>query len=442
MSRLNPSSTRVSGNDVFISYSRKDQSFVRRLDEAFRQLNRDPWVDWDEIHKGEEWWQAIQRGIEGADTFVFVISPDSIASSVCREEIEHAAQHNKRFLPIVRREGFDPKQVHPRVSSHNWLFFRETDDFGVAFEELQKAIDMDLEHARAHTRLLVRAIEWQAKNQNSSYLLRGADLEDAKQWLISSTSKEPQPTELQAQYVNAGIKAEADRLKALRRTRRTVVLTTILANILLAVGSGIWFYLHQMEKARQIIQTDMIKALRMGTLGTNGGDFAALANLGTSQGSNAAIASPLYQTHQQWLSSIRTVFPDTITRTYIDGGPEKILWVGDIARNLPGERAETKFLESVNAKHSERNVFEGKEMIIMAPYTDRLGRWISASGPIKNAGGEIVGGMKVYYSENYLINEQDDVRKALIIAYLIIVFWLLVLSVIILRALRPVESDQ
>lgn len=442
MSRLNPSSTRVSGNDVFISYSRKDQSFVRRLDEAFRQLNRDPWVDWDEIHKGEEWWQAIQRGIEGADTFVFVISPDSIASSVCREEIEHAAQYNKRFLPIVRREGFDPKQVHPKVSSHNWLFFRETDDFGVAFEELQKAIDMDLEHARAHTRLLVRAIEWQAKNQNSSYLLRGADLEDAKRWLISSTSKEPQPTELQAQYVNAGIKAEADKLKVLRKTKRNVVMTTILANILLAVGSGIWFYQFRMQEAREAIQTDMVKALRIGSLGTNGDDFATLAALGSSQGNEVAIANPLYQTHQTWLVSIRTVFPDTFARTYIYGDPGSIRWIGDVSRNIPGVRAKTQFFDSFNAEHSEQNAFEGQETIIMEPYRDDLGEWISASGPIRNTVGQIVGGMRVDYSKSYLIKEQNYVRQVLAIAYLIVAFWVLILSVIILRAMRPAESDK
>ncbi len=442
MNRQDAFSTRVSGNDVFISYSRKDQLFVRQLDEAFRRLNRDPWVDWDSIQKGEEWWQAIQRGIEGADTFVFVMSPDSIASSVCREEIEHAALHNKRFLPIVRREGFDSRLVHPKISSHNWLFFRETDDFDQTFQELQHAIDIDLEHVRAHTRLLVRAIEWQNKQQNSSYLLRGADLEDAKQWLFSSAGKEPQPTELQIQYVNAGIKAEADRLKALRGSRRTVVLTTVLANILLAVGSGIWFYQFRMQEAQKTIQTDMVRALRMGSLGVNGDDFARLVKLSTVQGNEAAIASPLYQTHQRWLASIRTVFPDTVTRTYIDGDSGQILWVGDVARNIPEMRARTQFLGTYTAEHSEHAVFKGQEIIIMKPYIDPLGKWVSASGPIRNPAGKIVGGMKVYYSENYLIEQEDEVRHALSIAYLIIALWILLLSVIILRAMRPIEGDR
>jgi hypothetical protein len=84
----------VSQNDVFISYSRRDKAFVETLDAALKSLNRDPWVDWEDIYKGEEWWKAIQRGIESANTFIFVISPDSVASRVCRDEVNYAAECN------------------------------------------------------------------------------------------------------------------------------------------------------------------------------------------------------------------------------------------------------------------------------------------------------------------------------------------------------------
>jgi len=76
-------------NEIFISYSRRDKAFVTKLDQALRQAGHDPWVDWSDIQPAEEWWQAIERGIEAASIFVFVISPDSVASKVCRQEIEH-----------------------------------------------------------------------------------------------------------------------------------------------------------------------------------------------------------------------------------------------------------------------------------------------------------------------------------------------------------------
>jgi hypothetical protein len=38
---------------------------------------------------------------------VFVISPGSINSKVCREKIDHAVKHNRRLVPIVHRECFE-----------------------------------------------------------------------------------------------------------------------------------------------------------------------------------------------------------------------------------------------------------------------------------------------------------------------------------------------
>ena len=66
--------------DVFISYSRKDKSFVQRLFEALETDSRDAWVDWEDIPLTADWWAEIQEGIEASDTFVFVISPDSAVS--------------------------------------------------------------------------------------------------------------------------------------------------------------------------------------------------------------------------------------------------------------------------------------------------------------------------------------------------------------------------
>src|SRR5205814_7016486 len=69
--------------EVFISYSRKDTDFVRRLDEALKSRGREAWVDWEDIRPTEEWMQAIYAAIDGADTFIFVLTPDSVTSAVC-----------------------------------------------------------------------------------------------------------------------------------------------------------------------------------------------------------------------------------------------------------------------------------------------------------------------------------------------------------------------
>ena len=89
--------------DVFISCSRKDQEFVRRLDEALQQRQREAWVDWEGIRPSEEFMQAIYGAIEAADTFIFVLSPDSVASTVCGRGVAHGAAPNQRLVPLVAR---------------------------------------------------------------------------------------------------------------------------------------------------------------------------------------------------------------------------------------------------------------------------------------------------------------------------------------------------
>ena len=70
--------------DVFISYSRRDTEFVKVLYEALDASTYDTWIDWQGIAPTTEWWKEIEAGIESSDNFLFVISPDSVASNACK----------------------------------------------------------------------------------------------------------------------------------------------------------------------------------------------------------------------------------------------------------------------------------------------------------------------------------------------------------------------
>ena len=129
--------------------------------------------------------QAIYGAIEGADTFVFVLTPDSVASDVCGRGIAHAAAHNKHMVPIVARE-VNADTVPEAMAKLNWIFCRDGDDFEKATDTLISALDTDLAWVHAHTRLLTRAIEWNANDKNNSFVLRGNDLRSAERWLAEA----------------------------------------------------------------------------------------------------------------------------------------------------------------------------------------------------------------------------------------------------------------
>src|SRR5262245_24737204 len=191
-------------SNVFVSYSRKDTVFVRGLDAAFKARKMEVWVDWEDIPLSANWWEEIKVGIEGADVFIFVISPDSVASDICRQEITHAIHNNKRFIPILHREINTAElrdKMHPAISAHNWVFLRETDDFDKAFAQLLQVIRADFEYMQLHTRLLVRAREWEANGYNDSYALTGMELERAVRWLGTAEGKDPHLLDLHTYYV-------------------------------------------------------------------------------------------------------------------------------------------------------------------------------------------------------------------------------------------------
>ena len=227
---------------VFISYSRQDSNFATRLHTALEETGQEAWIDWVDIPKSAVWMKEVQAGIESADTFVFVISPDSIASEVCQEEIEYAIKHHKRIIPIMLREPTEQKLL-PEISALNWIFFRKSDDFNQAFEELIEAIKTNLEWVAEHTRLLIRAREWEDNDRNNSFLLQRDDLKVAETWLAASAEKEPTPTELQTEYI---LNSRQDT----NRRQRNLLIGASIA-LIISVVLGIMAYLNGQEAERR-----------------------------------------------------------------------------------------------------------------------------------------------------------------------------------------------
>jgi len=176
--------------------------------------------------------QAIFPAIEGADTFIFVLSPDSVISEICGKELAHAASHNKRLIPIMARE-VEAKAVPEPLRGLNWVFARDADSFEAATDFLISALDTDLGWVRAHTRLLTRAIEWEAKAKSNSFVLRGEDLRAAEQWLAQAgTEKERQPTALQTEYIIASRKAAARRQRIITGAVSLAFLVSVILTII------------------------------------------------------------------------------------------------------------------------------------------------------------------------------------------------------------------
>lgn len=202
--------------DTFISYSRKDIAFAKIIHELLQNSQLETWIDWQDIPPSADWFEEIKEAIEQADTFVFIISPTSVQSEICSKEIAHAERNNKRLIPIVIGD-IDNQLVPSTLQPLNWIFFKEEDKkYAKALADLVAGITLDQPWLKAHTRIQNRALEWERSQNESGYLLHGADLEEAESWLSQALGKDPAPTTLQTQYILAS------RTQATRRQRRTL----------------------------------------------------------------------------------------------------------------------------------------------------------------------------------------------------------------------------
>lgn len=195
--------------EVFISYSRKDSGFARRLNATLQSYGKITWFDQESIAEGSDFHKEIYKGIENADNFVFILSPDAVDSEYCADEVAYAVSLNKRIIPILYRDT--PAQKIPLIlSTVQWSNFKaEEKEFDVAFRQLIITLETDRDHVEEHTRWLQRAILWKKHQFHDDFLLSASEQEQAEQWLENAKNKIPQPTKLQSNLI---AKSEEDLL--------------------------------------------------------------------------------------------------------------------------------------------------------------------------------------------------------------------------------------
>lgn len=216
---------------VFISYSRKDSVIAKQLMSEFQSTDLDVWVDWEDIPPAVGWLDQILQGIEQADAFIFLISPDSIKSEVCNVELEHAQKNAKRIIPIVVRE-VSPKDTVAIIRDLNWIFIRTPEEFQTGFEKVKVAINIDVAWLKEHRRLQVRALDWD-RQKNPSLLLHGSDLRSAARMVATHETSDPKPSELQLLYISSSQQAE--------RVRNVTIFSAVVAMIIMVILSYLAF---------------------------------------------------------------------------------------------------------------------------------------------------------------------------------------------------------
>ncbi len=255
-------------SDVFISYSRLDRDFVGQLREALNREKQDVWIDWESIPPSQTWWNEIKKGIAKANNFVVVLSPNSMSSPICQMEIEYARELKKRIIPVFHanydreqclvditrrlanreqsatrdiwenRQPYDLFDANEAELKHiNYFFFKADSDFQSRFADLLAVIQTDYAHKEQHTTLELRALEWDRRGRDASFLLLDTELEQAQNWLVISEGKQPEATSLHRAYISTSLV----QTRRLRNIRRASVIGSLIAGIaiIFAIGASL-----------------------------------------------------------------------------------------------------------------------------------------------------------------------------------------------------------
>ena len=206
-SRCSPAGNRAK---VFVSYSRKDAAFAQMLVGALAERGFDAFLDKTDIAPGEPWKERLAGLIATADTVVFAVSPDSVASNICTWELEESTRLGKRIIPVVARRIADA-DAPPALGRLNWVFLTEGDDKDAALATLNTALHTDLPWVREHTRLGELARHWDEQGRSKGATLRGADLEAAERWLDRRPADANAPTDLHQDFIRASRRAATAR---------------------------------------------------------------------------------------------------------------------------------------------------------------------------------------------------------------------------------------
>jgi formylglycine-generating enzyme required for sulfatase activity len=217
---------------IFISYSRKDMAFADRLEAGLKARGFEPLIDRTEIYALEDWWQRIQALIGKADTIVFVLSPDAVASDTCTKEVAFAASLSKRFAPIVCTPVQD-NAVPEALRRLNFIFFDNPARFEASADALADALQTDIGWIRQHTEYGEAERRWSAAGRPGGLLLHSPTLDLAEYWIASRPRGAPEPTE----EIRAFVAASRHGARAAQRLRRFVQASmfTLLIGIILGL---------------------------------------------------------------------------------------------------------------------------------------------------------------------------------------------------------------
>lgn len=175
-------------NQVFISYSRTNENFARRLAADLDRDELDVWIDVEDIPPGTNWSNAINEGLNSADAMILIMTPASMASKNVEDEWQYFHSRKMPLIPVLL-EPCD--NIHYQLARLQYInFIRQ--DYEAAYDEMLSQLRIAGLDAK---RLSDRLAEYEAERER-----KVAEKERLRRAIAQLEKEQAEIDRLQQQY--------------------------------------------------------------------------------------------------------------------------------------------------------------------------------------------------------------------------------------------------
>lgn len=127
---------------IFLSHASQDASFAQQLAADLRTRGWEVWIAPDSIRHGEQWVEAINRGLAESSVFLLVLSPHAVASKWVNRETNGAiGLENQGALRLIPLDVRPLTHTPPLWLTYQWVSFR--DSYPAGLQRLWQALEPD-----------------------------------------------------------------------------------------------------------------------------------------------------------------------------------------------------------------------------------------------------------------------------------------------------------
>ena len=196
--------------NVFLSYSQKERAVMEKVVGSLMREGLTVWTNKTDIKSGTDFGEVIDRGIEEADTIVYLMSPLSLTSEYCQKELEYGRSLHKRIIPLLVAELETIELIPPDLRAIQFIDMTDHEDEAAYQKDIDKLIRILAEDAgyyEQHKILLTKGLKWERQKRNPNVLLRDYNLRQAEAWLkVASTRSSQPPTVHHETYITESLK--------------------------------------------------------------------------------------------------------------------------------------------------------------------------------------------------------------------------------------------